>query len=252
MADTDKVENTTNDHSAPFDGTVKEPLKTSLASPTHEAQVTVAVPAVPSAKTEGSGLTPLTTSGGSDMPDLGLKESSEPVTPQKSDDTGSAPTPAKEQGRSSDQSVGDEAKPIHESETAPVASPDSATVTPPFAQQAEPTQPTSSASTPSSSEARPAQKMETLPTATESVTPPVPSFITSLLIKARAMIQIRKRNKLDKIMEMLSRAGKVSNNDVRKLLRVSDATATRYFDILEREGKIQRMGKGEATYYAKI
>src|SRR3989344_4745076 len=58
-----------------------------------------------------------------------------------------------------------------------------------------------------------------------------------LLVKARATIQDRKHKKHEKILEALDgkgpttlklrRAGKITNDEVEKLLHVSDATATR-------------------------
>jgi len=75
----------------------------------------------------------------------------------------------------------------------------------------------------------------------------------NLLTKAREIIQFRKRKKLDKIMELLNKKEKISNNDVTLLLRVSDATATRYLNILEDERKIQQDGKtGHSVFYSKI
>src|SRR3989344_736056 len=74
-----------------------------------------------------------------------------------------------------------------------------------------------------------------------------------LLVKARATIQDRKRKKLDKIMEALNAKGKITNDEVEKLLHVSDATATRYLSALEKEGKIQQVGKtGKAVEYRRI
>ena len=74
-----------------------------------------------------------------------------------------------------------------------------------------------------------------------------------LLVKARATIQERKRKKLEKILEALTVKGKITNDEVEKLLHVSDATATRYLSALEKEGKIQQVGKtGKAVEYARI
>lgn len=43
---------------------------------------------------------------------------------------------------------------------------------------------------------------------------------------------------------------KITNNDVEKLLGVSDATATRYLDELEKQGKVRQVGKtGRSVYY---
>jgi len=55
-----------------------------------------------------------------------------------------------------------------------------------------------------------------------------------------------------KIVEALRQSpeGRITNNDVEKLLGVSDATATRYLDKLEKEGKIWQEGKtGRFVYY---
>ena len=69
------------------------------------------------------------------------------------------------------------------------------------------------------------------------------SFIRGLLEKAKLAIQSRKRKKLDKIMNLFAKQTNISNNDVQKLLYVSDATATRYLGILIKEGKIKQEGK---------
>lgn len=44
-----------------------------------------------------------------------------------------------------------------------------------------------------------------------------------------------------------------TNNEIEELLGISDATATRYLDELEKEGLIKQVGKtGNAVYYEKI
>ncbi|MDO8590474.1 MAG: DeoR family transcriptional regulator [bacterium] len=74
-----------------------------------------------------------------------------------------------------------------------------------------------------------------------------------LLAKGRAKVQEKKQKKLDKIMELLNTKDKVSNADVEKLFRVSDATATRYLSALQKQGKIRKVGKtGRSVFYAKI
>ncbi len=74
-----------------------------------------------------------------------------------------------------------------------------------------------------------------------------------LLIKARSAIQSRKRKKLDKVMAMFVKKNKITNDEVEKILHVSDATATRYLSQLEKEGKIKQNGKtGKWVYYSKI
>jgi hypothetical protein len=74
-----------------------------------------------------------------------------------------------------------------------------------------------------------------------------------LLNKARVAIQDRKRKKRDKIMQALTTKTKITNDEVEKLLHVSDATATRYLSALEKEGKIKQVGKtGTGVVYSKI
>ena len=79
------------------------------------------------------------------------------------------------------------------------------------------------------------------------------SLARELLIKARNMIQSRKRKKLDKVMTMFAKQTKISNDEVEKFLHVSDATAERYLNILEKENKIKQTGKtGHAVSYTRI
>ena len=90
-----------------------------------------------------------------------------------------------------------------------------------------------------------------------SAAAPVPTaqtyFIRDLLSRARIAIQDRKRKKRDKIMQALNTRNKITNDEVEKLLRVSDATATRYLSALEKEGKIKQIGKtGHGVVYSKI
>jgi len=45
----------------------------------------------------------------------------------------------------------------------------------------------------------------------------------------------------------------VVNNDIEALLKISDATATRYLEELEKEGQIRQVGKtGKYVYYEKV
>ena len=78
-------------------------------------------------------------------------------------------------------------------------------------------------------------------------------YASDRLVMARASIQDRKRNKIDKIMEVLTTKDKVTNDEVEKLLHVSDATATRYLSALEKDGKIKQVGKtGMGVVYTKV
>lgn len=74
-----------------------------------------------------------------------------------------------------------------------------------------------------------------------------------LLITARNAIQFRKRKKLDRVMSLFLQQSKITNDEVEKFLHVSDATATRYLSILEKEGKIKQNGKtGHMVSYSRI
>jgi len=74
-----------------------------------------------------------------------------------------------------------------------------------------------------------------------------------LLVMARNAMQFRKRKKLDKVMTLFLKQSKITNNEVEKFLHVSDATATRYLSILEKEGKIKQSGKtGKGVKYEKL
>lgn len=100
---------------------------------------------------------------------------------------------------------------------------------------------------------------EPLPSQPEPFTPPpapAPTTIVhtarDLLVKARATIQFRKTAKLEKILAALQKKNHITNDEVEKLVHVSDATATRYLSQLEKEGKIKQIGKtGKAVTYTK-
>ena len=79
------------------------------------------------------------------------------------------------------------------------------------------------------------------------------SLARQLLITARNAIQFRKRKKLDRVMSLFLQQSKITNDEVEKFLHVSDATATRYLSILEKENKIKQVGKtGKGVSYSRI
>ncbi len=91
----------------------------------------------------------------------------------------------------------------------------------------------------------------------EATPPPVMQTsrnrVLELLNKAKLAIQFRKRKKLDRIMSLFLQKSKITNDEVEKYLHVSDATAERYLNILEKENKIKQVGKtGKAVSYSKI
>ena len=74
-----------------------------------------------------------------------------------------------------------------------------------------------------------------------------------VLVKAREAIRSKKRKKLESILTLFTKQTKITNDEVEKLLHVSDATATRYLSILEKEGKIKQSGiTGRSVSYSKI
>ena len=88
----------------------------------------------------------------------------------------------------------------------------------------------------------------------EHPAPPPPdqqSFVRNLIAKGREVIHRRKQKKLEKILAEIGKRGAITNNGVEQLLRVSDATATRYLAELERAGKITHEGYGRSLIYIK-
>jgi len=137
----------------------------------------------------------------------------------------------------------------------------------------DPTQPTPEPSTPpeeatASSDSQTAQmagneplaiEPEAQPTETKSSEALPPREVSSRnstndnLALAQQTIQNKKRAKLDKIITLFDTKPKITNDQVEHLLHVSDATATRYLDILEKEAEIKQVGKtGRAVWYSKI
>jgi hypothetical protein len=65
--------------------------------------------------------------------------------------------------------------------------------------------------------------------------------------------QSKKREKIDEILNLFAGRQTVTNDEVEKLLHISDATATRYLQILENENRIRQVGKtGKGVKYEKI
>ena len=53
-----------------------------------------------------------------------------------------------------------------------------------------------------------------------------------------------------KVLKLVQEKKEIQNNDVEKLLGVSDSTAERYLDELEKEGKLIQHGKiGHSVFY---
>lgn len=78
------------------------------------------------------------------------------------------------------------------------------------------------------------------------------SPIKNLLSLARERIQARKRKKFARILELAGQKGRVANKEVEKLLRVSDATATRYLSALVKANKLRMVGHPRDAHYEPI
>lgn len=131
---------------------------------------------------------------------------------------------------------------------APVADPsvsptsEESSVEPTTSEVTEPTQSISSLSAPASltsdtsQSSSPAQQDQT-------------GFIRALLAKAQAKIQFNKQKKLDKLIQLAQKKQIITNDDVQKILRVSDATATRYLVKLVGQGRLARAGNPRDAKY---
>lgn len=91
----------------------------------------------------------------------------------------------------------------------------------------------------------------------EPIAPPLTesgalSPIKNLLLKARAKIQWRRQRKLEKILELARQKGGLANQDVEKLLRVSDATATRYLSALVKASKLKMVSHPRHARYEPV
>jgi len=66
-------------------------------------------------------------------------------------------------------------------------------------------------------------------------------------------MQDRKNQAKEKILKLFETKTKISNQEAAKVLNVSCASARRYFDDLEAEGRAKQIGKsGKKVYYSKI
>ena len=64
-------------------------------------------------------------------------------------------------------------------------------------------------------------------------------------LKKESLIEKQAREKTEnkrKILNFIQTREKISNQDIEDLLKVSDATATRYLEELEQEGKMRQVG----------
>lgn len=102
----------------------------------------------------------------------------------------------------------------------------------------------------------PSPALETPAPAPQTVPPPPPqpvdTSIKSRLNQALEAIRFRKRAKLDKILVLAVKKKSIKNDDVEKLLRVSDTTATNYLNQLVRSGRLKRVGNSHQPSYEPV
>lgn len=68
-------------------------------------------------------------------------------------------------------------------------------------------------------------------------------------------VEIKKENvaKLENLIAQKQAGEKITNDDVQKLLKISDATAERYLQELEQKGLLKQEGEtGHSVFYLKI
>lgn len=99
------------------------------------------------------------------------------------------------------------------------------------------------------------------PSPTPEPTPPPASQPTVIiqtpdprpfLAKALEKIRFRKRVKLEKVVKLAGEKKSITNDQVEKLLRVSDATATRYLSQLVKDGRLQKIGNYGSSRYEPV
>ena len=62
-----------------------------------------------------------------------------------------------------------------------------------------------------------------------------------------------KKKNLEAVLGLLETQGKLTNNHIEQMLGISDATAERYLQELEKEGKARQVGTvGRDVFYEKI
>ena len=105
---------------------------------------------------------------------------------------------------------------------------------------------------PQASEKNPVEQPPAPPASQPTLTPPSPQNPKSFLSKAIDAIRFRKKAKLEKIVKLAQTKSSITNDDVQKLVRVSDATATRYLSELVRQNRLKRVGKTTTTRYEPI
>jgi predicted HTH transcriptional regulator len=91
-----------------------------------------------------------------------------------------------------------------------------------------------------------------IPSTTPTPQPPLqpePSRLRQLWQKALEKIRERKSKRLEKILQLAKEKGEITNDDVEKLLHVSDRAASRYLNELVKQGRLKRIGSPSHAKY---
>lgn len=59
----------------------------------------------------------------------------------------------------------------------------------------------------------------------------------------------QKESRKKQMVERIRQDGSLTNDDVQAMFDVSHSTATRYFDELQEEGRVEEAGDGRGTHY---
>lgn len=99
--------------------------------------------------------------------------------------------------------------------------------------------------------------MTFLPIATLFLIIAILFWLTLVLIRARRKIKLNRERpasrRLEKAIEYLQKKGRITNEEYRKLNKVSDTTTVRDLDELEKLGLVKQVGKkGRNVYYVLI
>lgn len=80
-------------------------------------------------------------------------------------------------------------------------------------------------------------------------------FVARGRVKLRGIVKVQSKEKEENIKRLkghISNKKKITNNEVERFLGVSDATATRYLEELEREGSLEQIGREGRNVYYKV
>jgi len=70
---------------------------------------------------------------------------------------------------------------------------------------------------------------------------------------AQDIVEQKKEVRKEKILNYLDKKQKITNDDVEEMFGVSDSTAERYLNILEKQGLVKQVGEtGRGVYYERM